>query len=97
VLATHSPQTHRRAPSPRRSSSVYTISPGYLHRGVSPSHAPTSCQPRDRLGENQEAVRQELTRAYRILVPDEAEGDDRRTQAVLTYVRLTREEHWDAP
>jgi DNA-binding NarL/FixJ family response regulator len=51
----------------------------------------------DRLGENQEAVRQELTRAYRILVPDEAEGDDRRTQAVLTYVRLTREEHWDAP
>ena len=51
----------------------------------------------ERLGDSQEAVRQELARAYRVLVPEGAEGEDRRTQAVLAYVRLTREEHWDAP
>ena len=50
----------------------------------------------ERLGDSQEAVRQELTRAYRVLVPEGAEGEDRRTQAVLAYVRLTREEQWDA-
>jgi DNA-binding NarL/FixJ family response regulator len=51
----------------------------------------------ERLGDSQEAVRQELTRAYRVLVPETSEGEDRRTQAVLAYVRLTHEEHWDAP
>ncbi len=50
----------------------------------------------ERLGDSQEAVRQELARAYRFLVPEGAEGEDRRTQAVLAYVRLTREEAWDA-
>ena len=50
----------------------------------------------ERLGDSQEAVRQELARAYRVLVPEGAEGEDRRTQAVLAYVRLTREEEWDA-
>ena len=51
----------------------------------------------ERLGDTQEAVRQELARAYRVLVPEGADGEDRHTQAVLAYVRLTREEHWDAP
>lgn len=51
----------------------------------------------ERLGDSQEAVRQELARAYRVLVPEGAEGEDRRTQAVVAYLRLTREEHWDAP
>ena len=49
----------------------------------------------ERLGDSQEAVRQELARAYRVLVPAGAEGEDRRTQAVLAYVRLTREDEWD--
>ena len=44
-----------------------------------------------------DVVRQDLSRAYRVLVPEEAEGDDRRTQAVLAYVRLTREELWETP
>lgn len=44
-----------------------------------------------------EVVRQDLARTYRILVPDGSGGDDRRTQAVLAYVRLTREELWEAP
>lgn len=32
-------------------------------------------------------VRQDLSRAYRILVPDATDADDLRTQAVLTYLR----------
>lgn len=51
----------------------------------------------EQLSISQDAVRQDLTRAYRILVPADSAGDDRRTQAVLTYVRLTRVAHWDAP
>lgn len=51
----------------------------------------------EQLSLNYDVVRQDLVRAYRILVPEEAEGDDRRTQAVLAYVRLTREELWETP
>lgn len=50
----------------------------------------------EQLALNYDAVRQDLVRAYRILVPDEAAGADRRTQAVLAYVRLTREQIWDS-
>lgn len=51
----------------------------------------------EQLSISHEVVRQDLARAYRILVPADAVGDDRRTQAVLTYVRLTRAVHWDSP
>mgnify|MGYP006283747983 CR=1 FL=1 len=44
-----------------------------------------------RLGVSHDTVRQELSRAYKVLVPEGAEGDDRRTLAVLAYLRLTRE------
>jgi len=44
-----------------------------------------------------EVVRQDLVRAYKVLVPEQAGGKDRRTQAVLAYVRLTRDEQWDSP
>lgn len=50
----------------------------------------------DQLGVSQEAVRQDLSRAYRILVPDSTAGD-RRTEAVLEFIRLTRDPHWDSP
>jgi DNA-binding CsgD family transcriptional regulator len=50
----------------------------------------------EQLALNYDAVRQDLVRAYRILVPEETAGDDRRTQAVLAYVRLTREQIWDS-
>ena len=50
----------------------------------------------EQLAVSYDAVRQDLVRAYRILVPEEAAGDDRRTQAVLAYVRLTREQIWDS-
>jgi DNA-binding NarL/FixJ family response regulator len=51
----------------------------------------------EQLSMSYDLVRQDLARSYRILVPDEAIGDDRRTQAVLAYVRLTREELWESP
>jgi DNA-binding NarL/FixJ family response regulator len=51
----------------------------------------------EQLSLSYDVVRQDLVRAYRILVPDEAQGDDRRTQAALAYVRLTRDEMWEAP
>jgi len=50
----------------------------------------------EQLSLSYDVVRQDLVRAYRILVPDEAEGDDRRTQAALAYVRLTRDVMWEA-
>ena len=50
----------------------------------------------EQLALNYDAVRQDLVRAYRILVPDEAVGTDRRTQAVLAYVRLTRDQIWES-
>lgn len=51
----------------------------------------------DHLGVTHEAVRQDLARAYRILVPGAGEGADRRTQAVLEYVRLARDPAWTEP
>jgi two-component system response regulator DesR len=47
-----------------------------------------------RLGATHEAVRQDLSRAYRVLIPDVAEGDDRRTRAVVAYLRLVRQDTW---
>jgi DNA-binding NarL/FixJ family response regulator len=47
-----------------------------------------------RLGTTHEAVRQDLSRAYRVLIPDVAEGDDRRTRAVVAYLRLVRQDTW---
>jgi DNA-binding CsgD family transcriptional regulator len=44
-----------------------------------------------------EVVRQDLVRAYKVLVPEQASGKDRRTQAVLAYIRQTRDEQWDSP
>lgn len=48
-----------------------------------------------RLGRSSDAVRQDLSRAYRVLVPEMVEGDDRRTRAVVVYLRLMRKESWD--
>jgi DNA-binding NarL/FixJ family response regulator len=47
-----------------------------------------------RLGATQDAVRKELSRSYRILVPV-ATGGDLRTLAVLAYLQLVRESSWD--
>lgn len=47
-----------------------------------------------RLGTTHEGVRQELSRAYRVLIPDVSEGEDRRTRAVVAYLRLVRQDSW---
>lgn len=47
-----------------------------------------------RLGTTHEGVRQELSRAYKVLIPDLAEGEDRRTRAVVAYLRLVRQDTW---
>ncbi len=47
-----------------------------------------------RLGTSHEAVRQDLSRSYRVLVPDIGEGEDRRTRAVVAYLRLVRQNSW---
>jgi len=47
-----------------------------------------------RLGATHEAVRQELSRSYKVLVPTYSEGDDRRTRAVVAYLRLVRQDSW---
>jgi two-component system, NarL family, response regulator DesR len=47
-----------------------------------------------RLGASHEAVRQELSRAYRVLIPTVGEGEDRRTRAVVAYLRLVRQDSW---
>ena len=57
----------------------------------------TPQQVAEQLALSHEVVRQDLVRAYKVLVPEQAGGKDRRTQAVLTYVRLTRDEQWDSP
>ena len=49
----------------------------------------------EQMGLTHEAVRQDLSRAYRILVPEGSAGRDRRTQAVLEYLRLSRAPEWD--
>lgn len=48
-----------------------------------------------RLGMSADSVRQDLSRSYRILVPDARSGDDIRTRAILAYLSLMREEEWD--
>ena len=46
-----------------------------------------------RLRISHDAVRQDLSRAYRLLVPDaDPDADDLRTRAVLTYLELTRDD-----
>ncbi len=57
----------------------------------------TPQQVAEQLELSHEVVRQDLVRAYKVLVPEQAGGKDRRTQAVLTYVRMTRDEQWDSP
>ena len=47
-----------------------------------------------RLGASHDAVRKELSKSYRILVPD-SEGGDMRTKAVLAYLRLVRDSSWE--
>lgn len=47
------------------------------------------------LGRSDVSVRQDLSRAYRALVPELVEGDDPRTRAVLEYRRLVSEESWN--
>lgn len=49
------------------------------------------------LGATHEVIRQDLARAYRVLVPSADGGADRRTQAVLEYLRLTRDPSWTEP
>lgn len=48
-----------------------------------------------RLGMSADSVRQDLSRTYRILVPNAQSGDDIRTRAILAYLELMREEDWD--
>lgn len=48
-----------------------------------------------RMGVTQDSVRQDLSKAYRVLVPDAVEGEDVRIKAVLTYRHLVREADWD--
>jgi len=57
----------------------------------------TPQQVAEQLSLSREVVRQDLVRAYKVLVPERASGKDRRTQAVLAYIRLTRDEQWDSP
>lgn len=45
-----------------------------------------------RLGISHAAVRQDLTRAYRLLVPDVADTDELRTRAILAYLELIRDD-----
>lgn len=46
-----------------------------------------------RLRISHDAVRQDLSRSYRVLVPDaDPESDDLRTRAVLAYLELTRDD-----
>lgn len=47
-----------------------------------------------RLGATHDLVRKDLSRAYRLLVP-ESDGGDLRTKAVLAYLALMREEPWE--
>lgn len=48
-----------------------------------------------RLGISADSVRQDLSRSYRILVPDAQPGDDVRTRAILAYLELIRADEWD--
>lgn len=46
-----------------------------------------------RLSSTEGSVRQDLSRAYRILVPDSTDTDDVRTRALLAYLKLGNAEH----
>jgi two-component system, NarL family, response regulator DesR len=48
-----------------------------------------------RLGMSADSVRQDLSRCYRVLVPNAQAGDDIRTRAILAYLELMRDEDWD--
>ena len=48
-----------------------------------------------RLGVSHDSVRQDLSKAYKQLVPDATAGDDLRTRAILTYLQLVRDQAWD--
>ena len=48
-----------------------------------------------RLGVSHDSVRQDLSKAYKQLVPDDSGGDDVRTRAILTYLQLVRDQAWD--
>lgn len=45
-----------------------------------------------RLAISHDAVRQDLSAAYRVLVPDVQPEDDLRLRAVFTYLELTRQD-----
>lgn len=47
-----------------------------------------------RLGLTHDVVRQDLSKAYRLLVPDSQPGDDVRTRAILAYLALVRDADW---
>jgi DNA-binding NarL/FixJ family response regulator len=70
-----------------RQRSIMALSAG----GYSPQ------QVADRLGLSYDVVRQDLVRSYKVLVSEDSAGDDRRTLAVLAYIRLTRDEEWESP
>ena len=48
-----------------------------------------------RLGLTHDAVRKDLSKAYRLLVPND-DGGDLRTKAVLAYLAIMREQAWNA-
>jgi two-component system, NarL family, response regulator DesR len=48
-----------------------------------------------RLGLSHDSVRQDLSKAYKNLVPNPAPGDDLRTRAILNYLQLVRDQAWD--
>lgn len=47
------------------------------------------------VGRSADSVRQDLSRAYAVLLPEIGEGEDRRTRAVIEYLRQVREEAWE--
>ena len=49
-----------------------------------------------RLGLSHDSVRQDLSKAYKQLVPEASEGEDLRTLAILNYLQLVRDQDWDA-
>lgn len=86
--------TGREAPTVRQLSSLADLSD--RQRAVMALAADGLAAPEiaRRLGTTHEAVRQELSRAYRVLIPDVEEGQDRRTRAVVAYLRLVRQDTW---
>lgn len=48
-----------------------------------------------RLGVSHDSVRQDLSKAYKQLVPEASEGEDLRTLAILNYLQLVRDQDWD--